>query len=194
MYILLKYFFCQKEICDSPHLEPYFCILNMYISNAYFMNVITHNTFFFHFSFTEFYIRSTGTSGHGSMLFDNTAAEKLMFVVNKILDWRTTEKQKLSQGMELGEITSVNMTILKGGNHLNVVPQELFAGFDVRLAPDADHQGLEDTIVRWCHEAGNGVKLEVVKKNKQTSPTKLDDSNPWWLKFKSECDKMYVRI
>jgi len=124
------------------------------------------------------------------MLFDDTAAEKLMYVVNKILDWRTAEKMKLSQGVELGKITSVNMTILKGGNHLNVVPQELFAGFDVRLAPDADHQVLEDTIVRWCHEAGNGIKLEEVKKNKQTTPTKLDDTNPWWLKFKSECDKM----
>lgn len=123
-------------------------------------------------------------------MFDNTAAEKLMYVVNKILEWRTTEKLKLSQGMELGDVTSVNLTLLEGGRHVNVVPSELSAAFDVRLSVDVDHDAIEDTIKEWCHEAGDGVRLDVIKKNKKTVPTKLDDSNPWWLKFKSECDKM----
>lgn len=113
-----------------------------------------------------------------------------MYVANKILEWRTSEKNKLSQGLDIGQVTSVNMTILNGGCQLNVVPPELFAGFDVRLAVNADYRALEDTIAKWCHEAGEGVRLETFKKNEQTTPTKLDDSNPWWLKFKSECDKM----
>lgn len=139
---------------------------------------------------TEFYIQSAGTPGHGSLLHDDTAAEKLMFVVNKILEWRTAEKMKLVQGADIGQVTSVNMTMLTGGCQLNVVPPELSAGFDVRLTVDADHRAIEDTIVGWCREAGDGVRMKVVNKNEKTLPTRLDDSNPWWLKFKSECDKM----
>lgn len=139
---------------------------------------------------TEFYIRSSGTPGHGSLLHDNTAAEKLMFVVNKILDWRTAEKTRLSQGIDIGQITSVNMTMLNGGCQLNVVPPELSAGFDVRMATDINYCDILKTITGWCHEAGDGVQLEVYKRNEQTTPTELNDSNPWWLKFKSECDKM----
>lgn len=138
---------------------------------------------------TEFYIRSAGVPGHASLLHDNTAAEKLMYVVNRIMEWRTAEKTKLSQGMDIGQVTSVNMTMLNGGCQLNVVPPEFSAGFDVRLAVDAD-SSLEDIIIGWCNESGDGVSLEVVKKNERTTPTKLDDSNFWWLKFKSECDKM----
>jgi len=115
-----------------------------------------------------------------------------MSVVNKILDWRTKEKLKLSQGMDIGEVTSVNMTMLDGGCQLNVVPPELSAGFDVRLAIGTDRRAMEDIITGWCHEAGEGIQMEVFKTNEQTTPTKLDDSNPWWLKFKSECDEMYV--
>lgn len=92
--------------------------------------------------------------------------------------------------MNLGDITSVNMTMLEGGTQLNVIPPELSAGFDVRIAPEANPRVLEETIIGWCREAGDGVRLEVLKRDKQTTPTKLDDSNPWWLKFKSECDKM----
>lgn len=113
-----------------------------------------------------------------------------MFVVNKILEWRTQEKIKLSQGLDIGYVTSVNMTILEGGKQLNVVPPELFAGFDVRLAVDSDHHAIMDTVLKWCHEAGDGVQLDLIKKNEKTIPTKLDNSNPWWLKFKHECDKM----
>lgn len=138
----------------------------------------------------EFYIRSSGTTGHGSLLHDNTAAEKLLYVVNKILSWRTAEKAKVSAGADIGDVTSINMTILNGGCQLNVMPAELSAGFDVRLAPDVDRRALEHIIDDWCREAGDGVRLELFKKNEQATPTKLDNSNPWWLKFKSECDKM----
>lgn len=113
-----------------------------------------------------------------------------MFVVNKILDWRTTEKIKLSQGMDIGQVTSVNMTMLNGGCQLNVVPPELYAGFDVRMATDVDYRNILNTITKWCQEAGDGVELEIYKRNEQTTPTKLDNTNPWWLKFKNECDKM----
>lgn len=113
-----------------------------------------------------------------------------MFVVNKILEWRTAEKIKFNAGTDIGQVTTVNMTKLDGGCQLNVVPPELSAGFDVRLAADTDHNAIENTVARWCREAGDGVRLEILKKNEKTTPTKLDGSNPWWLKFKSECDKM----
>lgn len=111
--------------------------------------------------------------------------------MNKILDWRTKEIEKLrSLGLDIGEVTSVNMTKIEGGCQLNVVPPEFSAGFDVRLAVNANYRLIEDTIIGWCHEAGHGVRLDVIKKDAETVPTRLDDSNHWWLRFKTECDKM----
>lgn len=113
-----------------------------------------------------------------------------MYVINKILAWRTEEKDKLHKGADFGQVTSVNLTILNGGSQLNVVPSDFSAGFDVREAVNADHRAIEDTINKWCQESGENVRIVTVDKNEPVTPVKLDDSNSWWLKFKGECDKM----
>lgn len=42
----------------------------------------------------------------------------------------------------------------------------------------------------WCKEAGSDLWIEFEQKNPKIEVTKLDDSNPWWVAFKKECDAM----
>lgn len=80
--------------------------------------------------------------------------------------------------------------IFQGGLQHNVVPSELEVTFDVRIAVDVDHQKLENTFSQWCNEAGGDIKMDFEVKNPFMGLTKLNDSNPWWLAFKRECDDM----
>lgn len=78
----------------------------------------------------------------------------------------------------------------QGGLQSNVVPAELQVTFDIRVAVDVDHKHLVDTIKQWCNEAGGGIEMDFEAQDPLMGLTKLDDSNPWWLAFKRECDKM----
>lgn len=64
------------------------------------------------------------------------------------MDYRQVEVQKLENNPEftIGDVTTVNLTILKGGVQSNVVPPVLTAVFDVRLALDVDHSAFEATV------------------------------------------------
>lgn len=78
----------------------------------------------------------------------------------------------------------------QGGLQSNVVPSELEVTFDIRVAVDVDHKELVDKIKQWCNEAGGGIEMNFTVQNPFMGLTKLEDSNPWWLAFKGECDKM----
>lgn len=53
-----------------------------------------------------------GNPGHGSRFIEGTAAEKLRTVINRFLDFRQQEKNRLEANPELtlGDVTSVNLT------------------------------------------------------------------------------------
>lgn len=36
---------------------------------------------------------------------------------------------------------------------------------------------------RWCREAGDGVELNFEQKDDCIIPTKIDDTNPFWVAF-----------
>lgn len=58
-----------------------------------------------------------GQAGHGMLLLKNTAGEKLMYVVNKFLEFRKGESEKLEKNPKLtiGDVTTVNLTMISGG-------------------------------------------------------------------------------
>lgn len=62
----------------------------------------------------EFRVTAKGKTGHASIMFEDTAAQKIHHVMNKLLQIRTEQKQLLESNpdIELGEVTSVNMTML----------------------------------------------------------------------------------
>lgn len=45
---------------------------------------------------------------------------------------------KSDSGLTLGDVTSLNMTMLEGGVSFNVVPSEMAASFDIRIPPTVD--------------------------------------------------------
>lgn len=89
-----------------------------------------------------------GTTGHGSLLPSNTAGEKLRRIIDRLLDFRAEQVERLKNNPEytIGDVTSVNLTIVKGGVQVNVLPEQLSASFDIRLAIDVDHDEFEETV------------------------------------------------
>lgn len=89
-----------------------------------------------------------GTTGHGSLLPSHTAGEKLRHIIDRMLDFRAEQVERLKNNPEytIGDVTSVNLTIVKGGVQANVLPEQLSATFDIRLAVDVDHDEFEQTV------------------------------------------------
>ncbi|XP_070157695.1 aminoacylase-1 [Polyergus mexicanus] len=140
-------------------------------------------------------IRCAGSTGHGSIMLDNTAGEKLRVIIDRFMEFRETEKAKLKDPKnQLGDVTSVNLTKISGGVQTNVIPAEFYATFDIRITPSVDHEEFEATIKRWCEEAGPDVTYSFKQKNPKVENTKLDDSNPFWLAFKKCCDEIGVEL
>lgn len=79
----------------------------------------------------------------------NTAGEKLQFMINRFMEFRIQESQRLKNNPKLsyGDITTVNLTKLQGGFQSNVVPTKLSAIFDMRLAIDDDHEKFEKQVL-----------------------------------------------
>ncbi len=93
-----------------------------------------------------------GTTGHASLLLDNTAGEKITFLLNKFNTMRQAEVNKLKAGANPGKVTSINLTMLKGGVQPNVIPADLTAIFDVRLSVDVDHAAFERDVSFECNK------------------------------------------
>uniref|UniRef100_A0A671SLT2 N-acyl-aliphatic-L-amino acid amidohydrolase n=1 Tax=Sinocyclocheilus anshuiensis TaxID=1608454 RepID=A0A671SLT2_9TELE len=107
-------------------------------------------------------VRCPGSPGHGSRFVENTAAEKLQRVINSFLEFREKEKHRLntSECFTLGDVTTVNMTMVKGGVAYNMVPAEMDVSFDLRIPPTVNLQEFEEKIKAWCKEAGEDVTYD----------------------------------
>lgn len=137
----------------------------------------------------------SGKSGHGSLLLPNTAGEKIRYIINKLMDLREVEKNKL-EGTELtvGDVTTVNLTRMKGGVQPNVVPEVLSVTFDIRLALSVKHDEFSNMLEQWASEAGEGVRVEYVQKHTHVNPTVIDDSNAFWVAFKNATEQLKMKI
>lgn len=111
------------------------------------------------------------------MLFKNTPGEKIYYIVDKLMSFRQAESAKLENNpeLDLGDVTTVNMTLLKGGaqgkylncqiiffndsnkivrNDIifyetgNVVPPVLSVTFDIRIANDIKLDEFEKRVNR----------------------------------------------
>ncbi|OMJ23655.1 Aminoacylase-1, partial [Smittium culicis] len=122
-----------------------------------------------------------GNTGHGSQFIEGTAIEKLLPVINEMMNLRKSEKTKLDvfQGDErvikLGEFTSVNLTILKGGKQANVVPSTFSATFDIRVTPLIDLEEFRKFLTDLAEK--NGVEFKIIHPEEKSTITKIDRSN-----------------
>lgn len=90
----------------------------------------------------------SGTAGHGSLMHKNTVGEKLNYILNKLFDFRQREIDRLDKdpSLLLGDVTTINLTIIKGGVESNVVPPVIEAVFDMRLALSVDHDAFDRKV------------------------------------------------
>ncbi|ESO83652.1 hypothetical protein LOTGIDRAFT_222505 [Lottia gigantea] len=141
-------------------------------------------------------VTCSGNPGHGSQLIENTAAEKVQRVINKFLEFRKTEEDRLKsdESLSIGSVCTVNMTMLEGGIQYNVIPAELGIGFDIRIPPHVDMEKLEAQIAQWCKESGEGVTYEFVVRGNHQDLTSIDDSDPWWNAFRGTCQNLDLKI
>uniref|UniRef100_A0AAQ5X331 N-acyl-aliphatic-L-amino acid amidohydrolase n=1 Tax=Amphiprion ocellaris TaxID=80972 RepID=A0AAQ5X331_AMPOC len=137
-------------------------------------------------------VHCPGRPGHGSRFVENTAAEKLRHVINSFLDFREKEKHRLntSECFTLGDVTTVNMTMVKGGVAYNVIPAEMDVSFDLRIPPT----DFERQIKQWCKEAGEDVTYEFAQKHMNQSVTSTDENDPWWSAFSATCKAMNMTL
>ena len=131
------------------------------------------------------------------------------------MDYRQSQVDILDQNPNLvvGDVTTVNLTILtvrfaifyskppflrpaiikiilQGGVQINVVPPEFSATFDVRIALSVGEDDFDEMLRKWCEESGEGIEINYITRNQRVEPTKLDDSNPYWIAMKKEMDDM----
>ncbi len=94
------------------------------------------------------HFKCSGTTGHGSLLHKNTAGEKVRILIDRMMDFREQEVRKLENNPDftIGDVTTINLTVISGGVQTNVVPPLLTLGFDVRLAITQSHEEFENLV------------------------------------------------
>jgi len=129
-------------------------------------------------------IRCPGNPGHGSRFVENTAAEKVNYMMNKLLGWRKQEEDRMKAGnLLLGEVTTVNVTGLEGGEQVNVVPSEMVMTVDIRATPSMAVEEVEKRVKGWMEEAGEGLELEYIQEAPNQIPTSISPEDPFWAGF-----------
>ncbi|KAK3873823.1 hypothetical protein Pcinc_017148 [Petrolisthes cinctipes] len=137
-----------------------------------------------------------GQPGHGSQFLPETAGEKLRRIINSFMNFRDEEKQKLKDNpsLSLGDVVTVNLTMLEGGVQFNVIPAELKVGFDVRVCP-SQLDTFEKKVQEWCKEAGEDISYEIAISCKARTLTCVEDGkNKWWDTFAAACKKVNVQL
>jgi len=143
-----------------------------------------------------FEIHCPGDPGHGSRFVENTAAEKARYMINKMLDYRETQRQRLEAdpSLSLGDVNTVNLTMMSGGLQANVVPDKLVLTFDVRITPTSDLQVFEAMIRQWMAEAGSGLEIVFIQKMMDQSITSVEESDKWYSALKKAFDKNGLQV
>lgn len=143
-----------------------------------------------------FEIHFPGDPGHGSRFVKNTAAEKARYMINKMLDYREVQRKRLEDNpnLSLGDVNTVNLTMMNGGMQANVVPDKLIITFDVRITPTSNLQEFEGMIREWMAEAGPGLEIVFIQKMMDQSITSVDESDPWYGALKQAFDKNGLKV
>lgn len=140
--------------------------------------------------------------------------EKLDKLLTKMYNFRAEEMRKLNElKYPYGNVTSINLTILKGGAQPNLIPAEFSATFDIRVSVNADLDEFEKKVYQWqlityglngfkletflhlqldqfCEEAGGNITINYKGRGLKEKLTTIDNSNPYWVAFKSAVDEL----
>lgn len=75
----------------------------------------------------------------------------MQYLVNKMGEFRAGQLKKLESNNDLtiGDVTTVNLTIIEGGVQANVVPPTMKIIYDCRIAIDVPHADFEAMVSDW---------------------------------------------
>uniref|UniRef100_A0A7S3PP99 N-acyl-aliphatic-L-amino acid amidohydrolase n=2 Tax=Aplanochytrium stocchinoi TaxID=215587 RepID=A0A7S3PP99_9STRA len=152
-----------------------------------------------------------GPTGHGSRFIQDTAVEKLLGIANKAFELRRAEEKLLGhtdngckhcEAKKLGEVTSLNLTMLQAGVSsdggktfaLNVIPTQAKAGFDIRVPPSKPLPEIRAMLDEWTSENCMSWKFAAPDPGLEHHVTAIDDSNPWWSAFTKASDSIGISI
>ncbi|OLY83574.1 Aminoacylase-1 [Smittium mucronatum] len=140
---------------------------------------------------------ANGNTGHGSQFIEGTAIEKLLPIINHMMNIRAQNKAKydsVDPAMRLlksGETTSINLTELNGGKQPNVVPASYSVTFDIRVSPNENIAEFRQSLADLAHS--NGAEIEFHRPGESSSLTKLDLSNPFISAFFQSLDSQQIK-
>ena len=145
-----------------------------------------------------FWIKITchGSPGHGSRFLENTAGEKAQKVINKLLEFRSQEKERLEANPELtlGDVTTVNLTLMEGGVQVNVVPDKFVLNFDIRITPKTNIVEFEEMLRGWLAEAGDDIDLEFIVKYADQTMTSTAPEDRWFSAIMKAVNKHQLKV
>ncbi|OXA53713.1 Aminoacylase-1A [Folsomia candida] len=126
-----------------------------------------------------------GPSTHTAAMPRSTTGEKLTFVLNKMMAFRASQF-----GLNSNETSSVNLVQIGGGLATNVIPDELWAIFDLRL--NSGMLPSTETFLRSvAAESGNDTSIQFLQKDDEFSKSIVNDnSNIWWVAASKMCKKL----
>jgi len=103
---------------------------------------------------TERLISCKGNPGHGSRFVEGTAGSKAHYLMNKLLTFREKQRKILEADskLTLGDVTTVNLTMMEGGVQMNVIPNQFKIGFDIRITPTTNLKQFEGMLQKWIDE------------------------------------------
>jgi aminoacylase len=138
----------------------------------------------------------TGQPGHGSQFIPDSVGEKLRKIIDSFMDYRQGQKEKLEKNnLPIGEVTTVNLTMLEGGVQYNVVPDKLKVGFDMRVTPLYDLDEFEREIHSWCKAAaGENYSVRWVQKFEGKNLTSVEPGYKWWDAFDAVMKKFDAKL
>ncbi|KAJ3010917.1 adenylate cyclase [Thoreauomyces humboldtii] len=144
-------------------------------------------------------ITAKGGAGHGSQFIEPSATSRLVKVLGKFFAFREAEANRLKFGkkedgthFKLGDVTTTNVTILKGGVQHNVVPETASAGIDIRVAPTVNLNAFKAQIESWCAE--EDVDLQYVATHWDNTTTPTTEENVWFRTLKGVADKRGIKL
>ncbi|KAJ2623859.1 adenylate cyclase, partial [Coemansia sp. RSA 1358] len=139
-----------------------------------------------------------GNTGHGSQFIEDTAAEKLVPIINHLMELRGEQlslfRTPHADGSRrtLGDVTTVNLTMLQAGVQHNVVPESASVCFDIRISPTLDYVRFRRDLEALA--AAHGATLEMVQFWNDNTMTPTDASNPFWVAFEGAVGAMGIPL
>lgn len=82
------------------------------------------------------------------MLLEDTVGEKIQYIHNRMMHMRSIETTRLTNDLKLtlGDVTTINLTMLSGGVQSNVIPAEAGLVYDCRCSLDLDRDEFEKEV------------------------------------------------